>query len=702
MKHIPFSLLFCLCFGIISILSASPIQAQETHAVIISEVQISGGTGHTNDDFIELYNTTDAPIDITDWQLRKKTKTDTTSTGISLKTFSTPTDMILIIPAKGYFLWTNSTGVFKSLTDAQFINSSTIADDNSIALFDATNMIIDAVTWGTGHTLPFLPSKLYTLNPPANTSIERDLISNTFIAQTQPTPQNTAGIQNKPLPSPSVTPIDTPTTLSAVIPKTISTETSVRINELLPNPSDTEEFIELFNCGNADVNLKNWSLRDASKTGHYTFKEDTIVQPRSYLTIMRSTFSFALNNTNESVTLLNPQGTVIDTISYLKSNKDASYSLSLSGWRWSPLITPNAVNQFADIPPTKVTIPQKIYIATPATFTAKTSGASDVQYLWNFGDKHISRLAQVAHTYAKKGTYAVTLTTLGSLDETMQTFTVHVKKQPKYMVDITEINPNPRGTDTGSEYIILKNTGTKKANLFHWSIATGTQKAHLTNHPITKSLILKPQEICIIKNDIALFSLPNKEGFIEIRQPNKKVIDTLQYSQDGTIPENARYQKSANNTWAWTLSGEVPVDETIANTNTPSPDTKEIKQSLFNTIDSLSPDELILLQTYINKQLELTETKQGANTTDALSQENIDTTLSDSLQSQSFLEDTRDTLISRIKQNIPPHATVAMFSLSASTFSNDTSLTTNNPSSIKLIIQHFNKNINTLFKKSPY
>ncbi|MEK7508902.1 MAG: lamin tail domain-containing protein, partial [Patescibacteria group bacterium] len=57
----------------------TPVLSAAAGHVVISQVQITGGSGQTTRDFIELYNPTETTLDLSGWKLRKKTKTGTES-----------------------------------------------------------------------------------------------------------------------------------------------------------------------------------------------------------------------------------------------------------------------------------------------------------------------------------------------------------------------------------------------------------------------------------------------------------------------------------------------------------------------------------------------------------------------------------------------------------------------------------------------
>ncbi|MDD5084409.1 MAG: lamin tail domain-containing protein, partial [Candidatus Moranbacteria bacterium] len=640
MKRIPFSRLMIILFAVILIKETPKVQAQTPPHIIINEIQTAGDKA--DDEFIELYNATDTAVDLNGWTLRKKSKHDISAIGSSIIDLSMADTLSVTIPAKGHFLWANSKGLFKAATLDQFSSGNSFTNDASdpysIALFDADNALVDAVTWGVSHPNPFVPSIAFPSNPPKNVSLVRDLEHNSLQFQTNPTPENSATISEKTAPKVTSPPNEAP-----IVSKNIPSATTIIINEVLPQPSDTEEFIELFNFGTTDINLKGWSLHDASKTGRYEFKTDTVIEAQSYLTLFGDILSFALNNTNETVTLFDAQGHTVDSVGYAKSNKDVSYNFTPSGFRWSDIVTPDAPNQTIAAPISKTDIAKHIYLNMPAHFDAEDAD-EDTKYVWDFGDGHKSRLANATHTYTKQGSYTVTLTTSGTLEDTVQTFAIKVEKFPALKLVITSISPNPSGADTDSEWITIKNLGKKKIDLLDWSIATGTTKKTLANHPIEESFIIKSGKEIILTHDLAAFSLPNKGGFIELRRPDKKTADSLQYAKSGGVKEDEYYQKSGKKTWTWiqgdTNTPEDASEDALTDDKNTSVDSEanlsaiemqnqsiETINAIINTIDALPAEELALLKAQIEAKLQLTALPKEPLPAENLISENTETSV---------------------------------------------------------------------------
>jgi hypothetical protein len=83
--------------------------------------------------------------------------------------------------------------------------------------------------------------------------------------------------------------------------------------------SPNDEFIELHNAGGLPVRLLGWTLDDVEGAGSKPYKlPDTVLPAHGFLSFFRSRTHLALNDTGDTVRLLDPDGRLIDQISYLK------------------------------------------------------------------------------------------------------------------------------------------------------------------------------------------------------------------------------------------------------------------------------------------------------------------------------------------------------------------------------------------------
>jgi hypothetical protein len=126
------------------------------------------------------------------------------------------------------------------------------------------------------------------------------------------------------------------TTTEEVIVPVVDT---VRISEFMPNPtgSDASEWIELYNTGETEVDISQWQLDDeegGSKPFRYPPK--TVIGAKHYQIWSKSATKLALNNSSDSVRLLDPDNNVLDSIDYAGGKEGQSYEKDFDSeeWQW--------------------------------------------------------------------------------------------------------------------------------------------------------------------------------------------------------------------------------------------------------------------------------------------------------------------------------------------------------------------------------
>lgn len=98
------------------------------------------------------------------------------------------------------------------------------------------------------------------------------------------------------------------------------------INEILPAPHDwdwdgngtadyQDEWIELYNPTKRPIGLGGWQLVDGSGKA-YNIPLSEVIPAHGFATFYEASTAFSLNNSKETVTLIHPNGTVIDVFSY--------------------------------------------------------------------------------------------------------------------------------------------------------------------------------------------------------------------------------------------------------------------------------------------------------------------------------------------------------------------------------------------------
>ncbi|QQR78836.1 MAG: lamin tail domain-containing protein [Candidatus Moraniibacteriota bacterium] len=533
---------YFFALSIIILLAPTPVFA----TVILSEVAIAGAKA--SDEFAELYNSSDTAVNLSGWSLRRKSVSDMTATGSSLKSFGS-TDSI---PAHGYFLWANSASMYKDHADAT--TGSSLSDNNSLALYDKDDTLIDSLTWGTGHALPFAPTQFG--NPAEKESFVRDPVALTWSKTISLTPTNSRG------------------ELFVVTDETVGTGTKpslyqLFINEVLPNPKekgDAGEFIELYHPGMETIDLSGWELRDAPTTGKYVFPDGTTLSALSYLVITDKEFSLSLNNSHETLSLSDSQKRLVHRVQYEKTKEGVSLNLVAGVLRGARKPTPGAANSENTDPVTKERVPKKGHRNFAIEFRArgKDTDGDKLKFTWDFGDGHKSFKENTSHKYVKSGRYTITLTTDDGIDTTRETFDIKIEKYAAPKVRIVSLLPNPKGNDSDLEWIEIENREKREINLKGFSIATGTKKKSITNHPIREDFIIPPKSVRRLTRAHSLFTLGNERGHVELRTPDGKAIQHLKYKFEKSLADDTLLRKEKGQSLVTITTPAEPIEESAA------------------------------------------------------------------------------------------------------------------------------------------
>jgi predicted extracellular nuclease len=142
-----FFLLACLLTalaGAVRLPAQAAPQQQAVFSVVISEFRFLGPAGG-NDEFIELYNPTASPIDISGWLIRGSNNAGSVSTRATI-----PASTILA-PGQYYLIANNASGGYSGATSANLTYTTGITDDGGVALTLPDGVtIIDAVGLSAG------------------------------------------------------------------------------------------------------------------------------------------------------------------------------------------------------------------------------------------------------------------------------------------------------------------------------------------------------------------------------------------------------------------------------------------------------------------------------------------------------------------------------------------------------------------------
>lgn len=497
--------------------------------IIISEIYGGGGNSGAeySHDFVELYNPTKKDVGLDDWSIQYASSSGSFSA-------SKLTKLSGIIKSERYYLIEEKDGSneIKELPEPDAEGSINLsASSGKIALANNSS-VIDSET-----DISVVGFVAYSGGSNAKSIYRKDFSCSDNFSTHSPDPQNSSYIKPEP--------------------KVYSDK--IRINELLPRPTDKsglEEFVELYNPNDQEEDLDGWVLKD--RAGKTCKISDEKIDSLGFLVLKNNpakNCTLALNDTRgEDLYLYNPESEIpVSSVSYDGSaKKDISYSFDEKKWRWTKFITEGEENVFEKVPKGTLDIDEDVYVNVYADF--KILGLSKkAKVVWSFGDDHKSYLQKTRHKYEKVGKYKASLKYSEGSEEVVKDFTVEVKKFPHPKVRIISINANPPGKDSENETITLENKSKKKINLKGWSIATGWKK--LYNHPITENFEIKAGKEKEITRDFSKFTLNNKKTKIELRYPDGKVADDIKYKKEKGIKEGEIYQKGKSK-WEWKAGPE--------------------------------------------------------------------------------------------------------------------------------------------------
>jgi hypothetical protein len=245
-------------------------------------------------DWIEIYNPNDNDVDISGFYL-----TDDIN---EPNKWQVPNDVV--VPAHGFLvIWADD---HDTLGQAPHTNFKLSSSGEQIALYDASGSLIDSITFGEQQT-----DVSYGRYPDG---------SDNWIVMYIPTPgePNTDSVPPQP--------------------------GRIYINEFMasndttiadPDFGDYSDWIELYNDGDLDIDISGYYLTDdLTDTTKWQVPEGVIVPAHGFLLIWADDedtlgqaphTNFKLSSGGEQIGLFDPEGTIVDSITFGEQQTDVSY-----------------------------------------------------------------------------------------------------------------------------------------------------------------------------------------------------------------------------------------------------------------------------------------------------------------------------------------------------------------------------------------
>lgn len=285
--------------------------------VVFNEVAWMGSADSPQKEWIELFNNTQTAINLTGWKIISRDG----SPNIILKGDLSPLGF--------YLLERTDDNTVLGIKADQIYTGPLENQGENLALTDGKDRLIDEIKGDK--------------NWPAGDNVKKQTMErkNALVLGSNP-----GAWQNSKLAG--GTPKEK-NALNAPAPTTAPPRTdSVIFNEIMPSPSgqdEKEEWIELFNQGDQLVDLTGWQIADLfGKTKKYVFPPGAAVPPLEYLVLKRPETKIILNNQKDGLSLISPDGEVIDTLNYINAPRAKSLARLSDKWFWTESSSPGKKN----------------------------------------------------------------------------------------------------------------------------------------------------------------------------------------------------------------------------------------------------------------------------------------------------------------------------------------------------------------------
>ncbi len=345
------------------------------------------------------------------------------------------------------------------------------------------------------------------------------------------------------------------------------------LNEILPNPfgsDEKNEFIELKNNGDEDVDLAGWSLEDAVSRKYVIDKNDfdsTFIPAKGFFIVPRQISKIALNNFGQEVLKLNsPQDELVEKAVYNGSVEEGqAYARDEKGvWKWTIKPTPgkdNFIQQPNHSPQPVIYAPATAKVGEEILFDASDSydlDGDNLSYLWRFPSGLTDERVLTKYTFKESGEYKVVLRVSddkGLSKETKilikvspsnsQTTQTESEEGEEEKIVINEILPNPKGADK-EEWIEIYNASDHKINLTNWKI--DDKEGESKPYQIPEGIFIEPGQFLVFEKEKTKITLNNQGEIIRLFDNQGKMRDEVSYN---FAKEGFSYNRDDSGHWYW-------------------------------------------------------------------------------------------------------------------------------------------------------
>ena len=335
----------------------------EPQNILIVELQTASEES-AGEEFVELHNPNDVPMDVTGWLLQYKSATG--------ENWSTKVELEGAIEPRGRYLL--ATDDYPEEEFDQEFSSGLAASAGHLRLLvppeieEGEDFTHDQIGWGEtadsaeGDSPATAPEKGESLKRVVDEDgyfIDTDANFDDFEISIDPTPISD--------PEPEIVEVieEEDTTEEEVVDdeevteeeaevlgeiKESKTYPKIWITELFIDPSSPktdadDEFIEIFNPNKTAVQLEGYTIQTGNTYSRSFTIPELAIEPGQYLALYSLDTGIPLSNSGSQARILDPEGNeLFKTDPYEKAKSDISWVLIDSKWSWSAQPTPAAPN----------------------------------------------------------------------------------------------------------------------------------------------------------------------------------------------------------------------------------------------------------------------------------------------------------------------------------------------------------------------
>jgi uncharacterized repeat protein (TIGR01451 family) len=335
-----------------------------TRILQINEVAWMGTLASSSDEWIEIYNSSTKAVNLSGWKLVISDVSSSVVTTIKLKDVS--------LASGDYYVIAPETDVFKENLVDQTANLGFNNNGERVYLKDSNNYIIDTANcdggkWPAGDASSYASMERYKTSADCLPQKDPDstfawvTYANTVVVAHDRSNNAIKGTPGRANWTETVT--ITPTAVPTAVRYVTSTpllQGRLIINEFLPRPGYDwnqdgrvdvfDEFIEIKNIGNADIDTKSWKLDDvdgADSSSPYSLPS-LVLRPGQRVVYFGLDTNILLSDGGDTVRLVGPDGKEYDKYKYIVADVEDKSTCRLpdgnGSWYGDCMPTPNLIN----------------------------------------------------------------------------------------------------------------------------------------------------------------------------------------------------------------------------------------------------------------------------------------------------------------------------------------------------------------------